>query len=302
MAKLEKHMDRRVAQFFPLNFWKMHGCGNDFVVFHVESDITDNQLSSLAQYLCDRNFGIGADGIIVSVPSTVADFGMRIFNSDGSDGEMCVNGIRCFAKYQFYQNRVSKASQDSGGISIETTVSVVEVKVKRDELGLVTRASTTLPAPSFNPLDCGVMTANDSDNISLRIEEQAIDIQLISMGNPHAVHWLAEGHGTPDYELVRIGPKVETDATFQQKTNFEIAELVDRNYIRARVWERGVGETLACGSGACAVMASAYSRGLIDDRAVVAMPGGELSIEWSGQGPITLEGLVTKVFEATIES
>lgn len=302
MAKLEKHMDRRVAQFFPLNFWKMHGCGNDFVVFHVESDITDNQLSSLAQYLCDRNFGIGADGIIVSVPSTVADFGMRIFNSDGSDGEMCVNGIRCFAKYQFDQNRVSKASQDSGGISIETTVSVVEVKVKRDELGLVTRASTTLPAPSFNPLDCGVMTANDSDNISLRIEEQAIDIQLISMGNPHAVHWLAEGHGTPDYELVRIGPKVETDATFQQKTNFEIAELVDRNYIRARVWERGVGETLACGSGACAVMASAYSRGLIDDRAVVAMPGGELSIEWSGQGPITLEGLVTKVFEATIES
>ena len=197
MAKLEKHMDRRVAQFFPLNFWKMHGCGNDFVVFHVESDITDNQLSSLAQYLCDRNFGIGADGIIVSVPSTVADFGMRIFNSDGSDGEMCVNGIRCFAKYQFDQNRVSKASQDSGGISIETTVSVVEVKVKRDELGLVTRASTTLPAPSFNPLDCGVMTANDSDNISLRIEEQAIDIQLISMGNPHAVHWLAEGHGTP---------------------------------------------------------------------------------------------------------
>ena len=302
MAKLEKHMDRRVAQFFPLNFWKMHGCGNDFVVFHVESDITDNQLSSLAQYLCDRNFGIGADGIIVSVPSTVADFGMRIFNSDGSDGEMCVNGIRCFAKYQFDQNRVSKASQDSGGISIETTVSVVEVKVKRDELGLVTRASTTLPAPSFNPLDCGVMTANDSDNISLRIEEQAIDIQLISMGNPHAVHWLAEGHETPDYELIRIGPKVETDATFQQKTNFEIAELVDRNYIRARVWERGVGETLACGSGACAVMASAYSRGLIDDRAVVAMPGGELSIEWSGQGPITLEGLVTKVFEATIES
>ena len=302
MAKLEKHMDRRVAQFFPLNFWKMHGCGNDFVVFHVESDITDNQLSSLAQYLCDRNFGIGADGIIVSVPSTVADFGMRIFNSDGSDGEMCVNGIRCFAKYQFDQNRVSKASQDSGGISIETTVSVVEVKVKRDELGLVTRASITLPAPSFNPLDCGVMTANDSDNISLRIEEQAIDIQLISMGNPHAVHWLAEGHETPDYELVRIGPKVETDATFQQKTNFEIAELVDRNYIRARVWERGVGETLACGSGACAVMASAYSRGLIDDRAVVAMPGGELSIEWSGQGPITLEGLVTKVFEATIES
>ena len=302
MTKLEKHPDRRVAQFFPLNFWKMHGCGNDFVVFHVESDITDNQLSSLAQYLCDRNFGIGADGIIVSVPSTVADFGMRIFNSDGSDGEMCVNGIRCFAKYQFDQNRVSKASQDSGGISIETTVSVVEVKVKRDELGLVTRASITLPAPSFNPLDCGVMTANDSDNISLRIEEQAIDIQLISMGNPHAVHWLAEGHGTPDYELVRIGPKVETDATFQQKTNFEIAELVDRNYIRARVWERGVGETLACGSGACAVMASAYSRGLIDDRAVVAMPGGELSIEWSGQGPITLEGLVTKVFEATIES
>ena len=122
------------------------------------------------------------------------------------------------------------------------------------------------------------------------------------MGNPHAVHWLAEGHGTPDYELVRIGPKVETDATFQQKTNFEIAELVDRNYIRARVWERGVGETLACGSGACAVMASAYSHGLIDDHAVVAMPGGELSIEWSGQGPITLEGLVTKVFEATIES
>ena len=302
MTKLQKNSDGRVAQFFPLNFWKMHGCGNDFVVFHIESDITDDQLSSLAQYLCDRNFGIGADGIIVSVPSAVADFGMRIFNSDGSDGEMCINGIRCFAKYQFDQNRVSEASQDSGEISVETTVSVVKVTVKRDELGLVTSASITLPAPSFNPLDCGVTTANDSDNISLRIDEYAIDVQLISMGNPHAVHWLAEDHETTDYELIRIGPRVETDATFHEKTNFEIAELVEPNYIRARVWERGVGETLACGSGACAVMASAHSRGLINDHAVVAMPGGELSIEWSGHGPITLEGLVTKVFEATIES
>jgi diaminopimelate epimerase len=215
---------------------------------------------------------------------------------------MCVNGIRCFAKYQFDQGRVSETSHISGRISIETTMSVVQVEVKRDESGFVTRASTTLPDPSFNPLDCGVTTTEDSDSISVQVDDQAIDLQLVSIGNPHAIHWLSEGHQTTDYELIRIGPRVERDATFREKTNFEIAELLGPNYIRARVWERGVGETLSCGSGACAVMASAHSRGLVDDLAVIAMPGGELFVEWSGEGPITLEGVVTKVFEATIES
>jgi len=302
MTEEKKIPDRDITQFFPLNFWKMHGCGNDFILFHIEKPITDYQLSSLAQYLCNRNFGIGADGIIVSVPSGTADFGMRIFNLDGSDGEMCINGIRCFAKYQFDQGQVSETSRISGRISIETTVSVVEVAVKRDESGFVTRASITLPDPSFNPSDCGVTTANDSDNISVQVDEHVIDLQLVSMGNPHAIHWLSEGHRTTDYELIRIGPRVEIDATFRKRTNFEIAELLGPNYIRARVWERGVGETLACGSGACAVMASAHSRGLVGDLAIISMPGGELSVEWSGDGPITLEGAVTKVFEATIES
>lgn len=302
MAEENFFPDRHIAQFFPLDFWKMHGCGNDFIVFSIEQPITDNQLGSLAQYLCNRKFGIGADGIIVSVPSATADFGMRIFNLDGSDGEMCINGIRCFAKYQFDQGQVSETSHISGRVSIETTVSVVEVVVTRDESGFVTRASTTLPNPSFNPLDCGVTTTNDLDSISVQVGDRAIDLQLVSMGNPHAIHWLSEGHRTTDYELIRIGPRVEIDATFREKTNFEIAELLRPNYIRARVWERGVGETLACGSGACAVMASAHSRGLVDDLAVVSMPGGELSVEWSGDGPITLEGAVTKVFEATIES
>jgi len=302
MTEEKKFSDRDITQFFPLNFWKMHGCGNDFILFHIEKPITDYQLGSLAQYLCNRNFGIGADGIIVSVPSGTADFGMRIFNLDGSDGEMCINGIRCFAKYQFDQGQVSETSRISGRISIETTVSVAEVAVKRDESGFVTRASITLPHPSFNPSDCGVTTANHSDNISVQVDEHVIDLQLVSMGNPHAIHWLSEGHRTTDYELIRIGPRVEKDATFREKTNFEIAELLGPNYIRARVWERGVGETLACGSGACAVMASAHSRGLVGDLAIISMPGGELSVEWSGDGPITLEGAVTKVFEATIES
>lgn len=302
MLEVKKSLGADIANFFPLDIWKMHGCGNDFVVFHIENQISDEQLSSLARYLCNRNFGIGADGIIVSVPSDNADFGMRIFNLDGSDGEMCVNGIRCFAKYQFDQNRVSVSNRESGEISIETTVSLVDVTVKRDDSGLVTRASITLPSPSFNPLDCGVTTVTQDVDILLDIDEETIDVQPVSMGNPHAIHWLTEGHRTTDYELIKIGPRVEHDTIFREKTNFEIAEIVGPDQIRARVWERGVGETLACGSGACAVMASAHSRGLVGDLVVVAMPGGELSVEWSGEGPITLEGEVTKVFETTIES
>ncbi len=302
MSEAKKILAADVTQFFPLDVWKMHGCGNDFVVFHIENQISDEQLSLLATYLCNRNFGVGADGIIVSVPSERADFGMRIFNLDGSDGEMCVNGIRCFAKYQFDQNLISVSNRESGQISIETSVSVVEVSVKRDDSGLVTRASITLPSPSFNPSDCGVTEVTEDDHIMLNIDKRVIDVQPISMGNPHAIHWLTDGHHTGDYELISIGPRVEKYAIFREKTNFEIAEIVGPDQIRARVWERGVGETLACGSGACAVMASAHSRGLVGDLAVVAMPGGELSVKWSGEGPITLEGEVTKVFETTIES
>tara|TARA_Y100001960_G_scaffold145470_1_gene154195 strand:+ start:2009 stop:2941 length:933 start_codon:yes stop_codon:yes gene_type:complete len=295
-----------IQRFSPLSFWKMHGCGNDFVVFEIKDPgITDGELSALAVRLCNRNFGVGADGIIVSVPSDNENLMMRIFNADGSDGEMCVNGIRCFAKFYFDQGLLEKNAYTSGQMQIETTVGTVDVSVTfgaKDNL--VDRAKVGLGQPDFEPEACGVSEDLTDDLLSVPINYQSmskVDVQLVSMGNPHAISWLEAGTSVDDYPLNHVGPLVETSQMFQYRTNFEVAEIIDEKRVRARVWERGVGETLACGSGACAVMASARSRGLVSDIVEVEMPGGTLVIDWRSNDEITLEGAVTKVFDGCVD-
>jgi diaminopimelate epimerase len=242
-----------------LPFWKMHGAGNDFVVFEPVAGTpgADGNWSVLATAICDRHLGVGADGLIIVLPSEMADRRMRIINADGSEAEMCVNGIRCFAKYCLDLGLVDVPD---GAMTVDTLSGVVPVQATRDAGGAV------------------------------------CTVALVSMGNPHAVQFIEERPA--EYPLELVGPMVEHHSLFANRTNFEVVHVEDRSHIDMRVWERGVGETQACGSGACAVVVAAHIRGEVDDRVDVSLPGGTLNIEWTGEGPVTLTGPVTKVFKA----
>lgn len=284
----------------PLPFWKMHGAGNDFVVAEVDTlDVSDEAWGALARQVCDRHFGVGADGLILVQPSTSADRKMRIFNADGSDGEMCVNGIRTFVKFCFDRGLVANSD---GAIVVETGPGPMPCQAYFAPDGTVERVRVTAAEPNLDPAASGVSVEQAPPVQALRVtvrdalgeSEQRVDI--VSMGNPHAVEFI---EGSPDdYPLHRIGPLMEHHPLFQHRTNFEVTRVLDRTHMEMRVWERGVGETMACGSGACAVMVAAHVRGLVDDAVDVRLPGGTLHIEWPGQGRVNLTGPAVKVFES----
>jgi diaminopimelate epimerase len=284
----------------PLPFWKMHGAGNDFVVAEVGLvDVTDAEWGALAVQICDRHFGVGADGLILVQPSTTADRKMRIFNADGSDGEMCVNGIRCFVKFCFDRGLVN---DPDGRMVVETGPGPMRCVASFAEDGTVERVQVTAAVPDLAPAASGVAVEQTPPVLDLPVvvedargrSEQRV--ALVSMGNPHAIQFIDTAPA--DYDLHRIGPLMEHHPLFAHRTNYEVARLLDRTNIEMRVWERGVGETLACGSGACAVMVAAHVQGLVDDAVDVRLPGGTLRIEWPGDGAVTLTGPAEKVFEA----
>lgn len=284
----------------PIRFWKMHGAGNDFVVFDTDAlDVSDDRWGALAVEMCDRHQGVGADGIILVQPSTVADRKMRIFNADGSDGVMCVNGIRCFAKYAIDRGLVAPSG---GRMTVETGPGIVTVEPFRATDGTVDRVRVTVSVPGLDPAASGVRIEQPGPVLDLPVTvsdaqgESTQHVAIVSMGNPHAVQFI---DGAPaDYPLHRIGPLMEHHPVFSQRTNYEVVRVVDRAHIDMRVWERGVGETQACGSGACAVVVAARLRGQVDDRVDVRVPGGTLEIEWNGAGAVVLTGPVVRVFES----
>ena len=284
----------------PFSFWKMHGAGNDFVVVQTDArDMPDAEWGALAVRVCDRHLGIGADGLILVQPSRVADRKMRIFNADGSDGVMCVNGIRCFAKFAIDRGLV--AAPD-GHMTVETGPGVVPVQAFRAEDGTVARVQVTVAVPSLDPAASGVAAAPSGPLLDLPVTVTDVQgdatqhVAIVSMGNPHAVQFIA---GAPaDYPLSRIGPLMEHHAVFTQRTNYEVVRVIDRAHIEMRVWERGVGETMACGSGACAAVVAARLRGDVDDRVDVRVPGGTLEIEWNGHDAVSLTGPAVRVFES----
>ncbi len=287
-----------------LPFWKMHGAGNDFVVFEpvAGSPAADGDWSQLAIEICDRHLGVGADGLIIVLPSEVADRRMRIINADGSEAEMCVNGIRCFAKYCLDLGLVEASD---GAMTVDTLSGVVPVQATRDADGAVCAVRLELAAPELEPASVGVQIEQAAPVLDLPVTvtsdgvERTMPVALVSMGNPHAVQFV-EQHPS-QYPLDRVGPLVEHHKLFANRTNFEVVRVDDRSHIDMRVWERGVGETQACGSGACAVVVAAHIRGDVDDRVDVRLPGGTLNIEWTGSGPVTLTGPVTEVFKAEWE-
>lgn len=292
-------MSRGVARV-ELHFVKMHGLGNDFIVIDDRTEEWEFAPEAV-EWLCDRNFGIGADGLMLvrNAASEGADFAWWFRNSDGSVAEMCGNGIRCFAKYVVDHGLVP-ADQDT--VRVETAIGVLTIQVTRDYQGKLHMATVDMGEPILRPADVPTeLHCEDPENpvINCPLETDAgtYEVTCVSMGNPHAVVWVDDAETAPVHE---VGPLIETHPAFPKKTNVEFAEIIDDAYIRLRVWERGVGETLACGTGACAATVAAVLTCRIGRAATVQLPGGELDIRWAKDGRVYMTGPAEEVFSGVL--
>ena len=273
----------------------MQGAGNDFVV--VEADSNHRNWSELAVKMCDRHYGVGADGLLILSPSKVADFKMRIFNADGSESAVCGNGLRCLVKHYIDGNTQRKNSE----IKIETSIDVRTARIHRHN-GVVAEIQVNMGEPKIGINSIVVKEINKDSildiksvmNCTLEIDGTNLLLSLVSVGNPHAVHF-AECPLT-DFPLAKLGGKVEQHQLFPDETNFEVVRIINHKQVEALVWERGVGETLACGSGACAIAAAGNLLGLLDEKVEVKLPGGILTVEWDRIGDIFLSGPAETVF------
>jgi diaminopimelate epimerase len=259
-----------------LPFTKMHGAGNDFVVLDGLRDSLPDDMAAFSQRISDRHFGIGADQVLVVRESKTADFRMEIFNADGSQVEMCANGIRAF--YKFLRDH---HHTDADEIGVETLSGVVRPRWAGNDLITVDMGRPVL-APAKIPTSLGSGEGPVLDvalELSLDSREESVTLSCVSMGNPHAVVVVDDVDTAPVHEL---GRAIEHDPAFPNRVNVEFIEIVDRGHIRQRTWERGTGETLACGSGACAVAVSSMLRGVADPEVEIALRGGTLRIAWQG--------------------
>ena len=273
-----------------MDFMKMHGAGNDFVVLDGRS--AEQEWGPLSIAMCDRHYGVGADGILIVVPSKTADFRMRMFNPDGSESEMCGNGIRCFTKYLVDADLAAGREL----LTIETLAGVHEVSAKGGKNGVQT-VRVDMGRPRYRPAEVPVAGEGPGPLIDLPlvIDGQTILVTCLSMGNPHAVAFVDQP--VKDWPLERLGPLVENHPFFPRRVNFEIVNIVDRGHVNARVWERGAGLTLACGSGACAIAVAAWMHGRVGGNVDVTLPGGTLNVQWDGSGEVWLEGPAETVYK-----
>ncbi len=270
---------------------KMHGLGNDYIYVRPESE--DEDWEDISRRVSDRHFGLGADGLILALPSTTADLRMRIFNADGSEAEMCGNGIRCLAKYAVEGGMVAA---DSERITIDTLAGILTLDLMRED-GSVSAARVDMGAPRFDPasLPANVEGPGPVIDMPLTVDGMDLKVTLVSMGNPHAIHYI-DGN-VDDFPMTDIGPKVEHHPVFPRRTNFQVVQVVDEGHVRHRVWERGAGITLASGTSASAVCAVSRLRGFTGDKIVDSLPGGELDLEWDGEGSVFMTGPAARVFD-----
>jgi diaminopimelate epimerase len=269
-----------------LRFVKMHGAGNDYVVLDGIRDELP-PIAPLAARLCDRHFGIGCDQLLVARRSRSADFRMEIYNADGSQVEMCGNGLRAF--YKFLRDRGHTQAEE---ISVETLGGVVRPSWAGPDRVRVDMGRPVL-APAKIPTALGRGEGPVLDQ-PLEVGGETLRVSSVSMGNPHAVIFVDDPERA---EVERLGPLIEKHAAFPNRTNVEFAAPVGRDRIRQRTWERGTGETLACGSGACAVAVLAMLRGVVDDQVRIELRGGELEIGWKGgDSPVIMTGPAAEVF------
>lgn len=280
-----------------MNFTKMQGAGNDFIL--VEAGDAPRDWPQTAIAMCDRHFGIGADGLLLVMSSDTAEFRMRIFNPDGSEAEACGNGLRCLVRYVLDRGLVDAGAQE---ILVETVSGTRKARLHKAE-GKVVRIQVSMGEPKFRARDIPVITEPDEGSLldikpildyPVTIENRELLLDFVSMGNPHAVYFWQQP--VSDFPLAQLGPKIERHKLFPNRVNFEVARVINRQQIEARVWERGAGETLACGSGACAIAVAARRHGYIDNKVDIKLPEGILAVEWDGVGEVYLSGPAEVVF------
>ena len=274
-------------------FTKMHGLGNDYVYMDAIHQQIDNE-SDLAQFVSDRHFGIGSDGLILICKSDVADFKMKMFNSDGSEAEMCGNGIRCVGKFVYDKGLTNKDK-----ITIETLAGIKTLLLNVKE-GKVETVRVDMGEPILEAKKIPVISEeNPVINLKLKALDKEFLFTCVSMGNPHAITVVDD---TKTFEVEKYGKILEVDSVFPNKTNVEFVQIVDKNHIDMRVWERGTGETLACGTGACATAVACYLNNLTDRHVFIKLLGGTLEIEWNKQdNHVYMTGPAVTVFEGTLE-
>lgn len=274
-----------------LPFAKMHGCANDYVVVDGRG-LSSADWSVLARYVCHRRAGVGADGLLLAERSSSADLFMRMYNPDGSQAQMCGNGLRCFVRYAREEDLLAPAPLHR----IQTLAGVRQVRVCSQDpwdieidMGRPTFSPSALPAR---------LEGSEALAVALDVDGDRLDVSLIGMGNPHAVHFVADVEG---FDLARIGPRVEHHPLFPERVNFEIVERVTQDRLRQRTWERGAGETPACGTGACAVLVAAVRTGRASRQATIHLRGGDLRVCWADDDHVHLRGPAVRVFDGLID-
>ncbi len=273
-----------------LAFTKMHGAGNDFVVIDGVSRriaLTPHQIRRIA----DRHFGVGCDQLLLVEPSTSSgvDFRYRIFNADGGEIEQCGNGARCFAQFVRDQRLTDKDK-----IAVETLSGMIYVNIEPDG-----QVRVNMGVPRFEPAEVPFEADSRASGYDLKVEDNVVVVSVLSIGNPHAVQVVPDVDSAP---VNTQGPVIERHARFPRRVNAGYMQIVDRRHIRLRVYERGAGETLACGSGACAAVVAGRQRGLLDEKVEVTLLGGILRVQWSGEGePVWMTGPAVTVFEGIID-
>jgi diaminopimelate epimerase len=282
-----------------MEFTKMHGAANDFVVVDARNMTRD--WPAMAITVCDRHRGIGCDSLITLLTSTKADFGMRTYDADGSESETCGNGLRCIARYVLEKGLVKP---DAEMVKIETLSEVSTVKFERQD-GKVVKLWANLGRPRLALEQIPVDPKADGKGKFFNVDElidyrgmfgdMELTLNLISMGNPHAVFFTEKP--VADFPMEKIGPLVENMPIFPNRTNFQVARVLDKEHIEARVWEKGIGETMACGSGTCAIAVASKINGYTGSKIKVKLPGGILDAVYNGNGEVVIGGPAVVVYE-----
>lgn len=278
-----------------IKFTKMHGLGNDYVYIDCYSqEVNLGNISDLAKFMSNRHFGVGSDGIILICKSDIADFKMRMFNFDGSEAEMCGNGIRCVGKFVYDKGLTNKKI-----VEIETLagVKILNLNVKNGKVETVkVDMGEPILAPKEIPVD---FDKEPVKGLKIKTLDREFDFTCVSMGNPHAITIV---ENTKEFDIEKYGPVLEIDEHFPKRSNIEFIEIIDENNIKMRVWERGAGETLACGTGACATAVACNINGITNKKVNIELLGGMLEIEWDKKtNHVFMTGPATTVFEGEIE-
>ncbi|WP_418790506.1 diaminopimelate epimerase [Phosphitispora sp. TUW77] len=271
-----------------MKFTKMQGLGNDFILVDSIKDDISEDLGELSRKVCDRHFGIGGDGLVLILPSREADIRMRIFNPDGSEPEMCGNAIRCFARYVYEHNIVRKKV-----LTVETLAGLIV-----PELILESEKAVSVRVDMGKPrLERGLIPMEGPEgkvvNETVAVDKEKYRVTCVSMGNPHCIIFVDDVNNV---SLAQVGPSLESHPVFPKKTNVEFVQVINNQEVNMRVWERGAGETLACGTGACATGVACVLNGLTDKKIMVHLAGGDLVIEWADNGHVYMTGPAEYVF------